>query len=83
MVSRGLSIANGASNSAMIVDGSATTGSAGTNATSGAATLVADAGGNALVGNMCEGALFPLAPNSTQNGNLNTNMHSATNGWNF
>lgn len=36
-----------------------------------------------LAGVLCEAGLWPSALNSTQQTNLNSNMHSATNGWNF
>jgi hypothetical protein len=75
---------NGAS-SALVVDGSATTGNAGTTGLSSAhIDLMGDStGAAALVGNLCEVGLWPSAFNSTQYGNMNTNMHSSTNGWNF
>lgn len=75
-------VGNGVTNSVVVVDGSAATGNAGTTGFTGAIDILSD-GASGLTGDFCEGGIWPSAFNSTQYGNLNTNMHSATVGWNF
>lgn len=79
-----LASSNGGTSS-LVVDGAATTGTLG--ALPLALTLNAmndSAGaGSTLDGAFCEAVIYPILMNATQYGNLNTNMHSATNGWNF
>jgi hypothetical protein len=41
------------------------------------------ASSSGLLGAFCEGIVYPSALNATQYGNLNTNLHSASSGWNF
>jgi hypothetical protein len=69
---------------AIVIDGSATAGTVGAaNISAQTITLIADSAGSKFVGNICEAGIISAALNSTQYGSLNTNMHSATNGWNF
>jgi hypothetical protein len=76
-------VINGAS-SIVVVDGSATTGlSPGANNISLASTFALGNNNNALTGSICEARFDNVAYNATQYGNLNTNQHSATNGYNF
>lgn len=71
--------------SAMVVDGTAATGNASTQSIANIGlSSMADTGlTNPLTGDWCEGGIYLSALNSTQYANLNSNMHSATNGWNF
>lgn len=72
--------------SAIVVDGTATTGTVTLSALSSSIYFLSDndAGFNNLeAGEMCEAGIWPIAFTSTQYGNMNTNMHSATYGWNF
>jgi hypothetical protein len=69
----------------LVVDGTATTGPVGSAVPDSAVNAMGGAAGsvNALDGSWCEAGIWPAAFNSTQYGNMNTNMHGATNGWNF
>jgi hypothetical protein len=72
------------SNAALIVDGTATTGTPGSSALAGLLYLMNDTSANlGLVGNFCEGGIVPANLYSSGYSSLNSNMHSATNGWNF
>jgi hypothetical protein len=77
-------ISNGAS-SAIIVDSTANTGlNAGTTGIpSTSFFLLSDNGADGMTGTMCEAGIWPSAFNATQYGNMNTNIHSATSGYNF
>jgi hypothetical protein len=74
---------NGAS-SAVNVDGSETTGNAGSNSLSAVPfRLFVTNGGNFLNGSIMEAGLWPSAANSTNRGDLSTNQHSSAYGYNF
>jgi hypothetical protein len=76
-------IANNTS-STVVVDGTATSGSAGTGAISTQTLSIFNDGTvDSVPGSYCEGGLWPSGFNSTQYGNMNTNLHSSTSGWNF
>lgn len=76
-------VCNGVS-SALIVDGSATTGDAGATGYSAQNIRIARFGAAAtLTGVIMEVGIWPSAFNATQYGNVNTNQHSAANGYNF
>lgn len=78
-----IGIGNGAS-SAIVSDGTATTGAGGSGSISHQIATMADAlPSTVLVGGFCEGGIWPSAFNATQYGNMNSNMHSSSNGWNF
>lgn len=75
-------VINGASSS-LVIDGSATTGNAGTNVLSNPVNLAtANGSGASLTGIIMEVGIWPSAFNATQYGNLNTNQHG-TSGYNF
>lgn len=73
---------NGAS-SAVVVDGAATTGLSPGAGALGGSTIEIGADNNFLTGIVCEVRMDTIAYNATQYGNLNTNQHSATSGYNF
>jgi Putative Ig domain len=80
------SIPNGnGTSSTIVVDGSATAGAAGTTGLSATALrlMTANGAGASLTGIAMEAGLWSGAFNSTQYGNMNSNQHSATNGYNF
>jgi hypothetical protein len=71
-------------NSNLVIDGTANSVSSGNaNSTGQIGYLGQGGGGNYGGGTACEIGAWPIAFNSTQYGNMNTNMHSASNGWNF
>jgi small ligand-binding sensory domain FIST len=78
-----IGVVNSGTSGATVVDGSATSGTTGTTALTSNIFAMDAASGLPLAGKFCEGEIYPFALNSTQYGALNTNMHSATNGWNF
>ena len=67
----------------LVVDGVATTSSTGTSAWSSAVDVGDGPGGAQLLGFVCEDGAFSSALSSGNYATLNSNMHSATNGWNF
>lgn len=72
--------------SSLVVDGVATSGTAGaTGYSANTFSVLADGGGtsSSLTGVVCEFGLWPTGFSATQYGNMNTNMHSATSGYNF
>jgi hypothetical protein len=79
-------LTSGGTNSFAVVDGvKGSTSSAGANTISALALRIGrDSGGNTITGTIMEVGIWPTTTfNSTQYGNLNTNQHSATNGYNF
>lgn len=68
-----IGIAN-STTSAVVVNGTATTGSAGSTATGTTLTICAQGGAAALNGNLFEAGLWPIAFNSTQYGAMATNQ---------
>lgn len=77
-----IGVGNGAS-SALVVDGSATTGNAGSQSVTSFVGVFNDQNSSPMQGFVCEAGIWPSAFNATQYGNMNTNMHGAANGWNF
>lgn len=78
-----VSVVNNASSS-VVVDGAATTGTTGTAAFSATPIrIMNDNSGNELQGSLSEIGFWPSGFNATQYGNMNTNIHSATSGYNF
>lgn len=76
-------IFNGAS-SIIVVDSSATTGlNPGATGLTAVGIQLGSAGTGPPGALVCEFAVYPSGFNATQYGNMNTNMHSAANGWNF
>ena len=69
----------------VVVDGAATTGSLGTVGLSATPLrmMSANGGGASLTGIVMEAGMWPVEFNATQYGNLNTNQHGATSGYNF
>lgn len=69
----------------VVVDGAATTGALGTTGLSATVLRLMSANGTgaALTGSVMEAGMWPVEFNATQYGNLNTNQHSAANGYNF
>lgn len=76
-------VSTGANASFIVVDGSQTLGTFGSfTLTNKIAVGNGDAGGNPLTGTICEAGVWPSNFTSVYT-SMNTNMHSATNGWNF
>lgn len=78
-------VTNNGGTSTLVVDGAATTGTLGLAPLSAHLDFFNDASGSGdpMNGNLCEAGFWPIGFNATQYGNINTNMHSASNGWNF
>jgi len=74
---------NGASNSAINVDGSDLTGNAGTTAMGGALRICVNSSGTFLNGNIIEAGFWPIASAVTDRVNISANQHSSTFGYNF
>lgn len=77
-------VITGSGSGTLVIDGTANSVTVGTN--SGNVTFGILAQGNNsnfLAGTVCEGGGYPIGFNSTQYTAMNTNMHSASNGWNF
>ena len=75
-----IDVFNNASSS-IVVDGSATAGTAGAGASATTIEIGNETVTNSnLVGLFCEGGIWPVGLNATQYGNLNSNMHTR---WNF
>jgi hypothetical protein len=74
-------ILNGGS-SAIVIDGSATTGAGGSTGYSASAISLFRANGGTPDGVLMEAGVWPSAFNATQYGDMNTNQHG-TNGYNF
>lgn len=77
-----IGIPNTSTTGAIVVDGSSTTGTTGTNSINSNIVIGSDNAGSSPVTSLtfCEGGIWPGAINAT---NMNSNMHSATSGWNF
>lgn len=78
-------IINGAApNSILTIDGLDTTGSSGAGTISAEPVRLVRGGGSGTPdGNVMEGGIWPNAFDGTQRTNMNTNQHSAANGYNF
>ena len=71
-------------NGVLAVDGVETTGNVGTGAFSAnTSRIMRCAGGLSLDGVWLEGGLWPVGFDATQRGNINSNIHSSTSGYNF
>lgn len=75
-------VANSAS-SELVVDGASTSGNSGTTGITVGVRICRSSAGNSIDGQVMEVGVWSGALNATQYGNINTNQHSAANGYNF
>lgn len=80
----GIGILAVSGNSNLVIDGTANSLSAGNATSTGQVGYVGQGGGgNYFAGPVCEIGAWASGFTSTQYGNMNSNIHSSTNGWNF